>query len=229
MITVAIDGYSSTGKSTMARRLAASVGYRYIDTGAMYRAVTLFALRNGMIDPAGNIDADTLVKKLPNIDIDFAVQPNGSQLTTLNGCVVEDDIRGMEVSKFVSQVSAIADVRSDLVARQRLMGRNGGVVMDGRDIGTTVFPNARLKLFVTASPTVRAERRHKELTEKGQDITFEEVLENVRHRDYLDEHRPTSPLRQAPDAILIDNTHLTPGQQDLLVLDLFNKAASTEN
>lgn len=223
MITVAIDGYSSTGKSTMARRLAARVGYRYIDTGAMYRAVTLFALRNSLIDADGNIDIHGLIEQLPKINIGFTVADNG-QLTTLDGENVEQEIRSMEVSGYVSQIAAIPSVRSELVERQRAMGLNGGVVMDGRDIGTTVFPHAELKLFVTASPEVRAQRRFAELEAKGQQVTMDEVLENVKHRDYLDEHRDVSPLHRAEDAVLIDNTHLTPSEQDELVLNLFEQA-----
>lgn len=207
----------------MARRLAARVGYRYIDTGAMYRAVTLFALRNSLIDADGNIDIHGLIEQLPKINIGFTVADNG-QLTTLDGENVEQEIRSMEVSGYVSQIAAIPSVRSELVERQRAMGLNGGVVMDGRDIGTTVFPHAELKLFVTASPEVRAQRRFAELEAKGQQVTMDEVLENVKHRDYLDEHRDVSPLHRAEDAVLIDNTHLTPSEQDELVLNLFEQA-----
>lgn len=218
MINIAIDGYSSTGKSTMARTLASEIGYRYIDSGAMYRAVTLFALRNDMIDPLGNIEKKLLIESLPDIHIDFKVGADKSQVTMLNGEVVEAEIREMTVSSYVSVVAAIPEVREAMVDIQRKLGENGGVVMDGRDIGTTVFPGAALKVFVTASPEVRARRRFLELEEKGEKVKFEEVLENVRQRDYLDETREVSPLRRASDAKLLDNTDLTPQQQNSILL-----------
>lgn len=218
MINIAIDGYSSTGKSTMARTLAAEIGYRYIDSGAMYRAVTLFALRNDMIDPLGNVEKKLLIESLPDIHIDFKVGADKSQVTMLNGDVVEAEIREMTVSSYVSVVAAIQEVREAMVDIQRKLGENGGVVMDGRDIGTTVFPGAALKVFVTASPEVRARRRFLELEEKGEKVKFEEVLENVRQRDYLDETREVSPLRRASDAKLLDNTDLTPQQQNSILL-----------
>lgn len=218
MINIAIDGYSSTGKSTMARTLASEIGYRYIDSGAMYRAVTLFALRNDMIDPLGNVEKKLLIESLPDIHIDFKVGADKSQVTMLNGEVVEAEIREMTVSSYVSVVAAIPEVREAMVDIQRKLGENGGVVMDGRDIGTTVFPGAALKVFVTASPEVRARRRFLELEEKGEKVKFEEVLENVRQRDYLDETREVSPLRRASDAKLLDNTDLTPQQQNSILL-----------
>lgn len=218
MINIAIDGYSSTGKSTMARTLASEIGYRYIDSGAMYRAVTLFALRNDMIDPLGNVEKKLLIESLPDIHIDFKVGADKSQVTMLNGEVVEAEIREMTVSSYVSVVAAIPEVREAMVDIQRKLGENGGVVMDGRDIGTTVFPGAALKVFVTASPEVRARRRFLELEEKGEKVKFEDVLENVRQRDYLDETREVSPLRRASDAKLLDNTDLTPQQQNSILL-----------
>lgn len=224
MITIAIDGYSSTGKSTMARKLASNIGYRYIDSGAMYRAVTIFAINSGMVHPDGSIDTANLCASLDNIEIDFAIHPDGSQSTLLNGVDVEKDIREMTVSRSVSQVAAIPEVRTAMVALQRSMGRSGGVVMDGRDIGTTVFPDAALKIFVTASPEVRARRRYLELKNKGENVSLEEVLENVRQRDWLDEHRDVSPLRKAPDAIVVDNTSMTIADQNSLLLTLAMRA-----
>ncbi|MCM1163998.1 MAG: (d)CMP kinase [Muribaculaceae bacterium] len=220
-IIIAIDGYSSSGKSTMARHLAAEIGYRYIDSGAMYRAVTLYAMRHGMIAPGTEPQTDAIVKALPDIHIDFKVLPDSTQLTELNGQVVEDEIRGLEVSECVSPVAAIAEVRHDLVRMQREMGRNKGIVMDGRDIGTAVFPEAELKIFVNASAEKRAQRRFKELTDKGEKVTYEEVLDNVRSRDHIDETRKESPLRRAADAILLDNSDMTPDEQNRFLLELF--------
>lgn len=220
-IIIAIDGFSSTGKSTMAKVLAKEVGYRYVDTGAMYRAVTLYAMEHGLIDAAGLVDVDKLVASLPDIDIEFAIQPDGSQHTTLNGVDVEERIRRMDVSSNVSAVAAIPAVRHDLVAKQQAYGREKGIVMDGRDIGTTVFPDAELKIFVTASAETRAERRLKEMIEKGQPTNFEEVLANVVRRDYLDQTREESPLRQAPDALVLDNSALTRDEQNAWLLHQF--------
>lgn len=223
-IIVAIDGFSSTGKSTMAKHLAATVGYRYIDSGAMYRAVTLHAINSGMADVAGHkVDEEAIIAALPNIKIDFRVNGDGSQSTMLNGKDVEREIRSMQVSSLVSEVAAIAKVRHALVELQQQFGLEKGIVMDGRDIGTTVFPQAELKLFVKASAQTRAQRRLDELIAKGQATSFEEVLANVVHRDTIDQTRKESPLRQAPDAIVIENDDLTPEQQNRLVLDLFNK------
>lgn len=204
----------------MARRLASEIGYRYIDSGAMYRAVTLYALQNGLITENGAIDVNAIISFLPQIKIDFSVGEDKSQITLLNGRDVEADIREMAVSKFVSQVAAIPEVRREMVAQQRLLGAEGGVVMDGRDIGTTVFPDAELKVFVTASPEVRARRRFEELRSKGEEISFDEVLENVKQRDYLDEHRSVSPLRKAPDAVLLDNTDMSMEEQNAFLLSL---------
>ncbi|MFD2588233.1 (d)CMP kinase [Croceitalea marina] len=204
-IIIAIDGYSSTGKSTIAKRLANALGYVFIDTGAMYRAVTLFALEHNFISDQV-LDSDSLVNALSEITLRFV--PNselGKSEMFLNGENVEKQIRTMDVSKYVSKVAAIAGVRKKLVALQQEMGLEKGIVMDGRDIGTVVFPNAELKLFMTASPEIRANRRYKELLDRGEDVTFEEVLSNVRERDYIDSHREISPLKKAEDAIEFDN------------------------
>ncbi|MCM1110608.1 MAG: (d)CMP kinase [Clostridium sp.] len=225
MITIAIDGYSSSGKSSMARQLAATTGYRYIDSGAMYRAVTLWAMRHGMTDPAsGTVDADRLVASLPEISIDFAPDGgDGRQHTLLNGEDVEERIRRMDVSSLVSPVAAIPGVRRALVAMQKKLGESKGIVMDGRDIGTTVFPDAEMKVFVNASAETRAMRRFRELADKGVATTYEEVLANVVSRDHIDETREESPLRRADDAVLLDNSDMTPEQQDRWLLDLFRE------
>ncbi len=225
-IIIAIDGFSSSGKSTMARRLAAKIGYRYIDSGAMYRAVTLFALDNGMIGNDGRPDIQNLLNKLPSISIDFRPVPGGKQHTLLNGKDVEEEIRSLRVSDSVSPVAAIPEVRHALVAKQKSLGKDKGIVMDGRDIGTVVFPEAELKIFIDASPETRAERRYKELTGKGDKVTYEEVLANVRHRDLIDSTRAESPLRKADDAIALDNSHMTLEEQDKWLLDQFNKAVA---
>lgn len=222
-IIIAIDGYSSSGKSSMAKRLAAEIGYRYIDSGAMYRAVTLYAMRNGMIDAEGNPNVNAIINALPEIYIDFEVK-DGVQNTILNGENVEKEIRQMAVSNNVSLVAAIPEVRHDLVAKQQAFGNEKGIVMDGRDIGTTVFPNAELKVFVKASAETRAQRRFKELIEKGSNPSYEEVLANVVHRDHLDETRKESPLRQANDAILLDNSFMTIEEQNEWMLQRFNEA-----
>lgn len=224
-ITIAIDGYSSSGKSSMAKRLAATIGYRYIDSGAMYRAVTLYAMRNGMIDDSGNPDTKKIIAALPDINIDFAVS-DGIQNTILNGENVEKEIRQMAVSNNVSPVAAIPEVRHALVAKQQAFGAEKGIVMDGRDIGTTVFPDAELKIFVRASAETRAQRRFKELIEKGSQASYEEVLANVVHRDHIDETRSESPLRQATDAILLDNSNMTIEEQNGWILDKYNEAIS---
>lgn len=206
-ITIAIDGHSSTGKSTLARQLALSLGYVYIDSGAMYRAVTLFALENGLI--GHKPDAEALEARLPEIDLRFELNPQtGRSEIVLNNRNVEKQIRSLEVSAQVSQVAALGPVRQKLVALQRAMGSDGGVVMDGRDIGTVVLPGADLKIFMTASPEIRASRRYKELLERGEKVSYQEVLKNVRERDYLDSNREISPLRKAPDAIELDNSDM---------------------
>ena len=227
-IIVAIDGLSSCGKSTMARELAREVGYAYIDTGAMYRAVTLYALRHALLTLDGAI-APTLEQRMGEIDITFRVNPaTGRSETYLNGQNVEAEIRGMEVSALVSRVSALPFVRRALVAQQQAMGREKGLVMDGRDIGTVVFPRAELKVFVTASDEVRAQRRVDELRAKGTEVSLEEVLRNVRERDRLDMERAESPLRRAEDAIELDNTHLTIEGQRERLLQLFRQATEEE-
>ena len=221
-IIIAIDGYSSSGKSSMARALASRIGYRYIDSGAMYRAVTLWAMRHGLV-VAGVVDADNLVASLGEIAVDFMPMPDGRQHTLLNLEDVEDEIRRLEVSNNVSQVSVIPAVRHRLVALQQSMGESKGIVMDGRDIGTTVFPDAEMKVFVTASPETRAQRRYEELKAKGVESTYDEVLENVVTRDHIDETREESPLRKADDAVVLDNSYMTVEEQDKWLLDLYEK------
>jgi cytidylate kinase len=219
-ITIAIDGHSSCGKSTMAKSLAKALNYIYVDTGAMYRAVTLYALRAGLMDAeTKEIDTERLASQMDEVNISFKHDEDGRMQTVLNGEIVEKEIRGMTVSNCVSPIAALPFVREHLVALQQKMGLEGGIVMDGRDIGTVVFPNADLKVFVTASPEVRAQRRLLELQGKGDTTTtFAEVLKNVEERDYIDSHREVSPLRQAEDAVLLDNSNLTIPQQDELLL-----------
>lgn len=224
-IIIAIDGYSSSGKSTMARRLAAEIGYRYIDSGAMYRAVTLYALDHGMIDAQGQPQTDAIIAALPNIDIDFKVLPDGSQRTMLNSVDVEDEIRRLRVSEAVSPVAAIAEVRHALVAKQQALGAGKGIVMDGRDIGTVVFPDAELKIFVDASAETRAMRRFKEMMDKGADVNYEDVLANVVHRDKIDTTRAESPLRRADDAISLDNSEMTLQEQHQWLVNQYKQAA----
>ncbi|WP_297071849.1 (d)CMP kinase [uncultured Duncaniella sp.] len=219
-IIIAIDGYSSSGKSTMARRLAKTIGYRYIDSGAMYRAVTLYAMRHNLINPDGTVDAPRLETALPDISIDFKVDGDGQQ-TLLNGEIVENEIRTLEVSNHVSPVAAIPAVRHALVKMQRAMGETKGIVMDGRDIGTVVFPHAEMKVFCNATPERRAERRFKELTEKGATVTYEEVLANVMQRDHIDMTREESPLRCADDAVMLDNSAMTIDEQNDWLLNLY--------
>lgn len=215
-IIVAIDGYSSCGKSTIAKALASYAGYTYVDTGAMYRAIALYTLRNGLEDD------EAIIAALPQIEVGF-VLADGAQHVTLNGEDVEPFIRTLEVGNAASRVSAIKEVRAFLVAQQQQMGIAKGIVMDGRDIGTVVFPQAELKLFLTARPEVRAQRRYDELVAKGVKPDFNAVLADVNDRDYRDTHRTESPLRQAEDAIVVDNSDLTPDQQMKLIIDLFNE------
>ena len=221
-ITIAIDGHSSCGKSTMAKDLARELGYTYIDTGAMYRAVTLFAMRKGLFAEDGTIDTETLRGLMGEVSI---AQKNieGKTITFLNGEDVEKEIRSLEVSSHVSPIAALPFVREKMVEQQREMGREGGIVMDGRDIGTVVFPNAELKIFVTASAEVRAQRRYKELIEKGMPASYEDILKNVTERDYMDSHRAVSPLRPADDAVILDNSNLTIAEQKQWLLDLVEK------
>lgn len=223
LITIAIDGFSSSGKSTMAKVLAKNIGYAYIDTGAMYRAVTLYCLNNNLID-GDSVNIEQLEKDMPDIDISFSVNPeNGASQTMLNGVNVENEIRDMRVSSKVSIIAAIPFVRHALVRQQQKMGENKGIVMDGRDIGTVVFPNAEMKVYVDASPETRAQRRYDELKAKGNtSVTFEEVLENVKYRDHIDQTREESPLRKADDAIVLDNSHMTPDEQNQWLLNLYN-------
>ena len=214
-ITIAIDGHSSCGKSTMAKDLAKKIGYVYVDTGAMYRAVTLFALRNNLFEEDGAVKVDELEKRMDEIKISFKFNTETQRPDTyLNGELVEKEIRGMEVSNHVSPIAAIGFVREAMVAQQQRMGKKGGIVMDGRDIGTVVFPNAELKVFVTATAEVRAQRRYDELKGKGQEADYEEILKNVQERDYIDSHREVSPLRQAEDALLLDNSNMTIPEQN---------------
>lgn len=207
----------------MAKSLAKNIGYNYVDTGAMYRAVTLYAMRHGMIDNSGEPDSKAISEALPQINIGFQRMADGSQHIMLNDEDVESEIRGLAVSNNVSAVSAIADVRHDLVIKQQALGKNKGIVMDGRDIGTTVFPDAELKIFVNAPAATRARRRLKELEEKGLPGTFDEVYENICSRDRQDETRKESPLRRAADAIDLDNTHMTISEQDQWLVDRFNE------
>lgn len=224
-IIVAIDGYSSSGKSTMARELARKVGYLYVDSGAMYRAVTLYALRHGMISGDKEVDTKALIASLPDIHISFAhAGSDGVQHTLLNGEDVENEIRDMKVSENVSPVAAIPEVRQRLVALQQDFGKEKGIVMDGRDIGTTVFPDAELKIFVCASPEERARRRLKELLEKGEHATFEEVYDNVVERDRIDTTRAVSPLKKSPSAIELDNGTMTREEQMEWLLERFHEA-----
>lgn len=227
-ITIAIDGHSSCGKSTMAKDLARKVGYIYVDTGAMYRSVTLYALRNGLFNDDDSIKTDELEQQMDNIHITFQLnEETGRPDTYLNGECVEQEIRSLEVSNHVSPIAALGFVREAMVAQQQLMGQGGGVVMDGRDIGTVVFPNAELKVFVTASAEVRAQRRFKELLEKGMPADFDDILKNVVERDYIDSHREVSPLRQADDALLLDNSNMTIPEQNEWLMQRFQEATSS--
>ena len=214
-INIALDGYSSCGKSTIAKRLARSLGYTYVDTGAMYRGVTLYALREGLFSGEEPM-VDEIIRRLPRIEMRFAIYPDGQHLL-LNGKDVEREIRGMEVSEYVSPIATIPEVRTALTRQQQDMAKEKGVVMDGRDVGTTILPDAELKIFVTARPEVRARRRFDELTAKGESVTFDSVLANVRERDRIDSGRAVSPLRQAEDALVLDNSDMTLDQQQAWV------------
>lgn len=221
-ITIAIDGFSSTGKSTLAKQLAKHLGYVYVDTGAMYRAVALFAMQNNLIS-VHSFDKVKLLNELKNIVLEFKFNTElGFAEMYLNGENVEKAIRSIEVSGFVSKVAEVSEVRTKLVEQQQEMGKNKAIVMDGRDIGTVVFPDAELKIFMTASAVTRAQRRYDELLQKGDSVTYEEVLKNVEERDYIDTHRDDSPLVMAEDAIEIDNSHLSREEQFEAVLDLVN-------
>lgn len=218
-IVVAIDGHSSCGKSTIAKALAAKFGYIFIDSGAMYRAVTLFALRRNLITE-GQVKVQELIGLLPEIKIEFRYNPENQKSDTyLNGENVEDEIRQLTVSQNVSPVATIPEVRAAMVRLQREMGKNKGIVMDGRDIGTVVFPEAELKLFVTASAEIRAKRRFDELMAKGETVSYAEILQNVQERDYMDSTRKASPLRKADDALVLDNSHMTREEQMVWVIE----------
>ncbi|MDD5876850.1 MAG: (d)CMP kinase [Prevotellaceae bacterium] len=224
-IVIAIDGFSSCGKSTMAKDLAREIGYIYVDTGAMYRSVTLYALRNDMFGDDGKVDEARLHDAIDNIEIAFRLNDEtGQPDTLLNGECVEKDIRGLEVSSKVSLIAALPFVREKLVKEQQKMGLAKGIVMDGRDIGTVVFPQAELKIFVTASAEVRAQRRYDELMAKGMPADFEDILKNVQERDYMDSHRAVSPLRKADDAIELDNSHMTIAEQKAWLMEKFKAA-----
>lgn len=219
-ITIAIDGFSSCGKSTMAKDLAKKLGYVYVDTGAMYRAVTLYAMRNGLFNADGSVKTADLERQMSKINITFKLNKTAERPDTyLNNELVENDIRTLEVSNHVSQIAAVPFIREAMVAQQQRMGKDKGVVMDGRDIGTTVFPEAELKVFVTASAEVRAQRRYDELKEKGMPADFNDILKNVQERDYIDSHREVSPLRKAPDAIELDNSHMTIAEQSAWLME----------
>lgn len=214
-INIALDGYSSCGKSTIAKRLARSLGYTYVDTGAMYRGVTLYALREGLFSGEEPM-VEEIIRRLPRIEMRFAIDPDGQHLL-LNGEDVEREIRGMEVSEHVSPIATIPEVRAALTRQQQDMAKEKGVVMDGRDVGTTILPDAELKIFVTARPEIRARRRFDELTAKGESVTYDSVLANVRERDRIDSGRAVSPLRQAEDALVLDNSDMTLDQQQVWV------------
>lgn len=222
-ITIAIDGFSSCGKSTMAKDLACEIGYIYIDSGAMYRAVTLYSIENDIFQ-GSQIDTEKLRNQIKNIHISFRLnEETGRPDTYLNGTNVENKIRTMEVSSRVSPIAAVDFVREAMVAQQQAMGKAKGIVMDGRDIGTTVFPDAELKIFVTASPEIRAQRRYDELKAKGEEASFDEILDNVKQRDYIDQNREVSPLRKADDALLLDNSLMTISQQKEWLAEQFSK------
>lgn len=225
-ITIAIDGYSSCGKSTMAKDLAREIGYIYVDTGAMYRSVTLFAMRNSLFDEDGSIKTNELKDRMGEINISFRLNSEtGRPDTYLNGELVEKEIRTMEVSANVSKIAALPFVREALVAQQQAMGKEKGIIMDGRDIGTVVFPDAELKIFVTASAEVRAQRRYDELKVKGMPADFDDILKNVKERDYIDSHRETSPLRKADDALELDNSNMTIEEQKAWLMAHYKEKA----
>lgn len=229
-ITIAIDGFSSCGKSTMAKDLAKKIGYVYVDTGAMYRSVTLFAMRNNLFCEDGSVKIIELENLMKDIQISFAFNnETGRPDTYLNGELVEKEIRTLEVSSHVSNIAAIPFVREAMVAQQQRMGKDKGLVMDGRDIGTTVFPEAELKIFVTASAEVRAKRRFDELNEKGMSANFDDILENVKQRDYIDSHREVSPLRKAEDAIELDNSNMTIKEQSEWLMQKYTDACEKVN
>ena len=226
-VVIAVDGYSSCGKSTFAKAIAKKLGYAYIDSGAMYRATTLYGLQNGMFDGNGVLNAPNLIAALPLINITFRF--NGEKQrneTFLNGVCVEDEIRSIAVADKVSRVAEIGEVREQMVLLQQQMGKEKGIVMDGRDIGTVVFPDAEFKIFMTADPAIRAQRRYDELKGKGEEVDINEVEENIRKRDYIDENREVSPLRKANDALVLDNSHMTVEEQMVWVEEHLNRIVS---
>lgn len=226
LITIAVDGFSSSGKSTMAKKLAKTIGYAYIDSGAMYRAVTLYCLENNLFD-GDRLDTEALERQLDNIRVTFGVNAEGKTETYLNGRNVETEIRQMPVSSKVSIVAAVPSVRHALVRQQQELGKGKGIVMDGRDIGTTVFPDAEMKVYVDASPETRACRRYDELVGKGDtSVTYEEVYRNVCERDHIDMNRAESPLRKADDAVVLNNSDMTIEEQDKWLLDLYHSIIS---
>ena len=226
-IIIAIDGHSSCGKSTMAKALAQQVGYIYVDSGAMYRAVTLFALRHHLFNADGSVKAEDLQSRMPEVKVHFKLDPaTNLPVTYLNEEPVEDELRTLEVSQHVSPIAALPFVREAMTTAQQAMGEEKGIVMDGRDIGTAVFPNAELKIFVTASAEVRAQRRYDELQTKGLPASYDDILKNVQERDYIDSHREVSPLRQAEDALVLDNSQLTREAQNQWLLDQFEAAVA---
>ena len=226
-IIIAIDGHSSCGKSTMAKALAQQVGYIYVDSGAMYRAVTLFALRHQLFNADGSVKAEDLQSRMSEVKVHFKLDPDTHlPVTYLNEERVEDEIRTLEVSQHVSPIAALPFVREAMTAAQQAMGEEKGIVMDGRDIGTAVFPHAELKIFVTASAEVRAQRRYDELQTKGLPASYDDILKNVQERDYIDSHREVSPLRQAEDALVLDNSQLTREAQNQWLLDQFEAAVA---
>lgn len=223
-IVIAIDGFSSCGKSTMAKSLARNIGYLYFDSGAMYRAVALFCLENNLVDENCNIDTEVLRNRIDEIKITFEADPvTKNSITLLNGRNVEKEIRSLQVSRIVSPVAAIDFVRANLIEQQREMGKTKGIVMDGRDIGTTVFPDAEMKIFVTASAEVRAQRRYDEIIARGDAANYNEILENVQQRDHIDQTREVSPLRKADDALLLDNSNMTREEQEKWLIEQYNK------
>lgn len=222
-IVIAIDGFSSCGKSTMAKSLARNVGYLYFDSGAMYRAVALFCIEEGLVN-GNSIDTEVLRNRMDEIKITFEADPvTKNSITFLNGRNVEKEIRSLQVSRIVSPVAAIDFVRTNLIEQQREMGKAKGIVMDGRDIGTTVFPDAEMKIFVTASAEVRAQRRYDEIIARGDEADYNEILENVQQRDHIDQTREVSPLRKAEDALLLDNSNMTREEQEQWLIEQFNK------
>lgn len=223
-IIIAIDGFSSCGKSTMAKSLARNIGYLYFDSGAMYRAVALYSIENGLVSENGEVDTEALRSRMDDIKISFEADPETkASITLLNGKNVETEIRSLRVSRIVSQVAALDFVRTDLIEQQREMGKSKGIVMDGRDIGTTVFPNAEMKIFVTASAEVRAQRRYDEIIARGESADYDEILQNVQQRDHIDQTREVSPLRKADDALLLDNSNMTREEQEAWLIEQFKK------